>query len=108
MRRRWAGFVRLHITGMGLSYILLLTAFYVDNGMNLPVWKDLPPIAYWTVPAMIGAPIMIWALLYHDPAVARRQPYHAESLKQRMHRPSARYAGVDLMKLGNDEDAGDF
>ena len=26
-RRRWPGWVRLHITGMGLSYILLLTAF---------------------------------------------------------------------------------
>ena len=65
MRRRWSGFVRLHISGMGLSYILLLTAFYVDNGKNLPVWKDLSPTAYWAVPAAIGIPIMIWALLYH-------------------------------------------
>jgi len=27
---------------MGLSYILMLTAFYVDNGKKLPVWRDLP------------------------------------------------------------------
>ena len=29
---------------MGLSYILLLTAFYVDNGKSLPLWKDLLPL----------------------------------------------------------------
>ena len=28
-RGRWGAWVRLHITGMGLSYIVLLTAFYV-------------------------------------------------------------------------------
>ena len=27
---------------MGASYILLLTAFYVDNGKNLPLWRELP------------------------------------------------------------------
>jgi hypothetical protein len=50
---------------MGVSYILMLTAFYVDNGKNLPVWRELPPIAYWTVPAILGIPIMIWVLLRH-------------------------------------------
>ena len=73
MRRRWNGFVRLHISGMGLSYILLLTAFYVDNGGNLPIWRDLPPIAYWIAPAIVGGPIMIWALLRH-PLVATYLP----------------------------------
>lgn len=64
-RRRWSGWVRLHITGMGLSYILLLTAFYVDNGKSLPLWKELPPIAYWLLPAAIGLPLIIHALLRH-------------------------------------------
>jgi hypothetical protein len=32
---------------MGLSYILLLTVFYVDNGKSLPLWKELSPITYW-------------------------------------------------------------
>ena len=41
-RQRWRNWVRLHITGMGTSYVLLLTAFYVDNGKQLPIWKDLP------------------------------------------------------------------
>lgn len=64
-RRRWLGWVRLHITGMGLSYILLLTAFYVDNGKSLPLWKELPPIAYWLLPAVIGLPLILRALLRH-------------------------------------------
>ena len=63
MRRR--GAVRTHLAGMGSSYIVLLTAFYVDNGKQLPIWRDLPTLAYWTVPAAIGLPIMAWALLRH-------------------------------------------
>jgi hypothetical protein len=31
-RKRWSNWVKLHITGMGTSYILMLAAFYVDNG----------------------------------------------------------------------------
>lgn len=36
-RQRWRNWVRLHITGMGTSYVLLLVAFYVDNGHLLAV-----------------------------------------------------------------------
>jgi hypothetical protein len=50
---------------MGASYILLLTAFYVDNGKNLPLWKDLPSISYWTFPALVGIPIIIRTMLRH-------------------------------------------
>ena len=65
LRRRWRGWVRLHISGMGLSYVLLLTAFYVDNGKSLPLWKELPPIAYWLLPAAVGIPLIVRALLFH-------------------------------------------
>jgi hypothetical protein len=64
-RRSWPGWVRLHISGMGASYILLLTAFYVDNGKSLPLWKDLSPITYWLLPSAIGIPIIVYALLRH-------------------------------------------
>jgi hypothetical protein len=64
-RQRWCGWVRLHITGMGLSYVLLLTAFYVDNGKSLPLWKELPPISYWLLPPALGIPLIIRALLRH-------------------------------------------
>jgi hypothetical protein len=65
MQQRWRYWVRLHIAGMGSSYVLLLIAFYVDNGRFLPLWKDLPPIAYWLVPAAIGIPLIVRALLWH-------------------------------------------
>jgi hypothetical protein len=42
-RWRWIG---LHLAGMSASYILLLTAFYVDNGKNLPMWRELPQWAF--------------------------------------------------------------
>jgi hypothetical protein len=71
-RHRWTGWPRLHITGMGMSYVLLLTAFYVDNGKNLPFWKELPPIAFWIVPGLVGLPIIIWALLKHPVVLAQR------------------------------------
>jgi hypothetical protein len=64
-RQRWRYWVRLHIAGMGASYVLLLVAFYVDNGKSLPVWKDLPPITYWLLPAAMGTPLIIRALLWH-------------------------------------------
>jgi len=56
---------RGHIAGMGLSYVVMLTAFYVDNGKQLPVWKALPTIAYWLAPGVIGLPIVVWAILRH-------------------------------------------
>lgn len=59
---RWPGWLGYHIVGMGLSYIVLLTAFYVDNGPRLPVWDHLPAITYWTLPSLIGIPLVIRAL----------------------------------------------
>ena len=69
-RRLWAGWPRIHMSGMGLSYILLLTAFYVDNGPNLPVWRHLPALTYWLAPSIVGLPILVWALVRH-PLVRR-------------------------------------
>src|SRR6516225_8592052 len=64
-RKLWPSWPRIHMTGMGASYILMITAFYVDNGPNLPLWRELPPLAFWTLPTLIGAPILINALLRH-------------------------------------------
>lgn len=57
-RRRRPGWPPRHATGMGGSYIALLTGFYVDNGPFLPVWKDLPHLTYWLVPTAVGAPLI--------------------------------------------------
>lgn len=72
-RRLWQGWVGHHITGMGVSYIAMLTAFYVDNGRNLPLWRDLPAIAYWIGPSLVGGPLIAIALARHPLARAARR-----------------------------------
>lgn len=69
-RRRWPQWPRWHMTGMALSYIAMLTAFYVDNGKNLPVWRELPLWALWFGPSVIGLPILLYNLVHH-PLVRR-------------------------------------
>lgn len=58
----------VHITGMGTAYILMLTAFYVDNGPRLPLWNQLPAVALWLLPTTVGTPLLIRAVR------RRRQP----------------------------------
>jgi hypothetical protein len=64
-RRLWHGWLPVHVTGMAVSYILLLTAFYVDNGPHLPLWRSLPPLAHWLLPGVVGVPVLLWALRRH-------------------------------------------
>jgi hypothetical protein len=68
---RWPGWIRLHILGMGTSYIVLLTAFYVDNGPRLPLWDRLPVLTFWIVPGLIGFPLVGRALVRHRALHAR-------------------------------------
>jgi hypothetical protein len=64
-RVRWSGWTSFHVVGMGASYVVLLTAFYVDNGPHLPVWDRLPALAYWTLPSLVGLPLLVRALRRH-------------------------------------------
>jgi hypothetical protein len=52
----------------------MLTAFYVDNGKHLPLWKELPQIAFWLLPAALGIPVIAYTLLKHP--LMRRQRLH--------------------------------
>jgi hypothetical protein len=61
-RRHQPGWVTHHAIGMGGSFIALLTGFYVDNGPSLPLWKALPHVTYWLLPAVIGIPLISQAL----------------------------------------------
>lgn len=78
-RGRWHNWVGFHITGMGLSYVLLLTAFYVDNGKSLPLWKELPHITYWLLPGAVGIPIIVRALVRYR-AMKYQAPHFARGL----------------------------
>ena len=51
-----------HITGMGIGYTAMLTAFYVDNGPHLPGWDHLPTLAFWLLPSAIAAPLIARAV----------------------------------------------
>lgn len=75
---RTTGHVRIHVTAVGLSYILLLTAFYVDNGPNLPLWRSLPALAYWLLPLLVGAPIVLRILFHHPFVLAERRSGRAK------------------------------
>jgi hypothetical protein len=71
-RRRIRGWMLWHGCAMAGSYVALFTGFYVDNGPRLPVWERLPHLAYWLVPAAVGAPLT-WRALVRNGAVSRRQ-----------------------------------
>ena len=60
-RGQQPGWLRVHIPAMGGAYIALFTGFYVDNGPHLPVWDRLPSLAYWTVPSLVGVPLILRA-----------------------------------------------
>lgn len=64
-KARWPGWMTFHIAGLSLSYIALLTAFYVDNGPRLPLWNRLPTIAFWVGPSALGLPLLARALPRH-------------------------------------------
>jgi uncharacterized membrane protein len=64
-RIRWPGWMPHHIIGMAVSYVAMLTAFYVDNGPRLPLWELLPPVTFWFLPTAIGLPLLARALRRH-------------------------------------------
>jgi len=68
--QRWRQWPRWHLASMGASFILMLTAFYVDNGKNLPLWRNLPQIAFWFLPTVIGTPIILYVLRTHPLVLA--------------------------------------
>jgi hypothetical protein len=61
-RRRRPGWLRIHIPAMGAAYVALFTGFYVDNGPHLPLWDRLPHLTYWTLPSLVGVPLILRAL----------------------------------------------
>jgi hypothetical protein len=56
------GWVTHHAIGMAGSFTVVLIGFYVDNGPSLPLWKALPHITYWLLPAVAGVSLTWLAL----------------------------------------------
>jgi hypothetical protein len=71
-RRRWHRWLPVHAVGMPLSYVGLLTGFLVDNGPLLPVWRELPHVLHWTLPTLVGVPLIVRALARYGNKRRRR------------------------------------
>ena len=56
----------VHLLGMSMSYVVMLTAFYVDNGPKLPLWRLLPQAAFWVLPSLVALPLTVRALRRHS------------------------------------------
>lgn len=64
-RKLWKRWATIHVVGMGSSFVLMLTAFYVDNGHQLPPLQYLPAWTYWALPTAIGALLIAWTVKRH-------------------------------------------
>jgi hypothetical protein len=70
--RRFFGkqWVIAHIVGMVGSYIVLWTAFYVDNAHLIPGLNRLPSLIFWVLPSMIGLPFIVLSISRFVPKMA--------------------------------------
>ncbi len=62
MRLLGKQWVVAHIIGVIGSYIVLWTAFYVDNAHLIPGLNQLPPLTFWVLPTVIGIPFIILSI----------------------------------------------
>ena len=51
-----------HIIGVIGSYVVLWTAFYVDNAHLIPGLKELPTLTFWVLPSIIALPFLVVSL----------------------------------------------
>ena len=64
-RRNWQTWIGTHMISMGCSFIAMLTAFCVEEGESLRGLSRLPRLTYWFLPALVGTPLIIRALVRH-------------------------------------------
>ena len=88
MLRRVLGkqWISAHIVGMIGSYVVLWTAFYVDNAHLIPGLKEFPTLTFWVLPTVIALPFLVVSLSRFAPKTAI--PAHFESASNREERTS--------------------
>ena len=64
-RSRWPHWVRLHITGTGSTCVFPVDRVLLGQRQEPAALKDLPSVAYWLLPAAVGIPLIVRALLWH-------------------------------------------
>ena len=67
--RRMVGahWVIVHIVGMIGSYVVLWTAFYVDNAHLIPGLDQFPSLTFWVLPSLISLPFIALSLARFAP-----------------------------------------
>jgi hypothetical protein len=60
-----------HIIGMIGSYVVLWTAFYVDNAHLFPGLEVLPTLTFWVLPTVIALPFLMVSLSRFAPKSAK-------------------------------------
>jgi len=67
-KQRWRNWLTMHISGMAGSYIGIITAVLVVNGMDIPLINQIPSLLLWFVPTIIGTPFIFMVNRRHNPA----------------------------------------
>lgn len=57
-KRRWNGWLPMHIGGMAGSYIGIITAVLVVNGADIPLINHIPALLLWFIPTIVGTPLI--------------------------------------------------
>ena len=70
MRTLGKQWISVHIVGMIESYVVLWTAFYVDNAHLIPGLKQLPTLTFWVLPSLIALPFLVVSLARFTPKTA--------------------------------------
>ena len=63
--------ISAHIVGMIGSYVVLWTAFYVDNAHLFPGLKELPTLTFWVLPTLLALPFLVVSLSRFAPKITR-------------------------------------
>jgi hypothetical protein len=64
-----------HLSGMIASYVVLLTAFYVDNAHLFPGVNRLPTLTFWVAPTLVAIPFLVRSIARFAPkAMAPASP----------------------------------
>lgn len=59
-----------HLVGMIGSYVVLWTAFYVDNAHLIPGLNQLPTLTFWVAPTLIAVPFLVRSIARFAPKTA--------------------------------------
>ncbi len=70
----------VHVMGIIGSYVVLWTAFFVDNSHRIPGLNQLPPLTFWVLPTVIGILFIVLSIYRFVPNMA------APDIRPRMER----------------------